>query len=211
LTAPPTPDSRPTNGDHEAWKCEQESFWNINELVLLSIEAIAFLSILIDFKISNIAKLMSGHDILELKQMTFETLVVTPKGKDIAKSLMTALVNTQINNELGVESVIDSLKQRCPSICESNDVVLYQGLEQLRNARSFSSQTSASNSLQEALRLFLSISKNIQMDKINEIVEIFKSFRFWNGIVDLALARARDFRNEVLNQKEPVLVFNIDF
>jgi nuclear pore complex protein Nup155 len=121
-------------------------------LIKRSIEAIAFLSILIDFKISNIAKSLSEHDQKELQTITFETLAVSTKGKDIAKSLMTALVNHQINRELAVESVIDTLQQRCPSICESNDVVLYKGLEHLRNAKSLTSQAAAAQHLHESLR-----------------------------------------------------------
>jgi nuclear pore complex protein Nup155 len=101
--------------------------------------------------------------------MNFEMLVTTPKGKEIAKSLMSALVNNHINKELGVESIILSLQQRCSSICESNDVVLYKGLEHLQNAKSIGNQGSAGQHLQESLRLFLSISKQISMEKLHYI------------------------------------------
>jgi nuclear pore complex protein Nup155 len=193
LTAPPTPDTRPTHGDHEAWKVEQQSFANLHELVSRSIEAIAFLSILIDFRLSTIAQGLKEHDQKELKGLSFEMLVTTAKGREVAKALMTALVNNHINKELGVESVILSLQQRCATICESNDVILYQGLQHLRNAQSIANQGSAGQHLQEALRLFLSISKHISMPKIHEIIDTFKSLHYFQGVVDLALQKAADF------------------
>jgi nuclear pore complex protein Nup155 len=152
FTAPPTPDARPSHGDHEAWKLEQQSFANIHELIRLSIEAIAFLSLLIDFRISDVAKSLSNSEKADLCGVTFETLVVTNKGKEVAKLLMTALVNGQIAKELGVEGIISSLQQRCPSICESSDVILYKGMEHLRNAKSFVNQGSFGQHLNEALQ-----------------------------------------------------------
>ena len=152
FTAAPTPDARPSQGDHEAWKLEQQSFANIHELIRLTIEAIAFLSLLIDFRISNVAKSLSNSEKSDLCGMTFETLVVTKKGKEIAKSLMTSLVNGQIAKELGVEGIISSLKQRCPSICEGSDVILYKGMEHLRNAKSFVNQGTFGQHLNEALQ-----------------------------------------------------------
>ena len=152
FTAPPTPDARPSQGDHEAWKLEQQSFANIHELIRLSIEAIAFLSLLIDFKISNVAKSLSTSQKADLCGLTYEMLVVSSKGKEVAKALMTSLVNGQIAKELGVEGIISSLQQRCPSICESSDVILYKGMEHLRNAKSFVNQGSFGQHLNEALQ-----------------------------------------------------------
>jgi nuclear pore complex protein Nup155 len=126
LIARPTPDARPSAVDQEAWKVEQESLANIFDLIQRCIEGISFLSILIDFRVSNVVKRLQNTEMTVLQQMKFEAFVVSQKGREIAKALMTALVNSQISKELGVESVIDSLQRRCPTICEGNDVILFQ-------------------------------------------------------------------------------------
>ncbi|KAJ3276818.1 hypothetical protein HDV01_002872 [Terramyces sp. JEL0728] len=152
LTAAPTPDTRPTQGDHEAWKIEQQSFAYIHEIIIRTLETISFLSILIDFKIPNLAQNLSEHDRKELIAITFDGLVILPKGRDVAKALMSALVNNQINKEIGAEYVIDSLQKRCPGICESNDVILFKGMENLRTAKSIANQGSSAQLLQDALK-----------------------------------------------------------
>ena len=190
LIARPTPDSIPQAVDQEQWKAEQESMANIHELVNYCVETISFFSLLIDFRISNIAKCLTPDDQTILQKMSFEELVITTAGKELAKQLMAALINNQMNKELGVESVVDSLQQRCPSICEDNDVILYKGLEQLRNAKSYHDQGTSVQHLQEALLLFMKVSRTIPIAKLDEIIETFKGFRFYLGIIDLCLQKA---------------------
>ncbi|KAJ3262376.1 hypothetical protein HK103_002791 [Boothiomyces macroporosus] len=200
LTAAPTPDTRPTQGDHEAWKIEQQSFAYIHEIIIRTLETISFLSILIDFKIPNLVQNLSEHDRKELISITFDGLVILPKGREVAKALMSALINNQINKEIGAEYVIDSLQKRCPGICESNDVILFKGMENLRTAKSIANQGSSAQLLQDALkydvidcRLFLSISKHLTLEKLSEIVENFKQLRFYPGIIDLVLLKSSEY------------------
>lgn len=98
---------------------------------------------------------MNDTERKDLRGMTFEMLLISEQGKKVAKSLMGCLVNTQINKEIGVEAVIVSLQQRCPSICESSDVVLFKGNEHLRNAMSISNQGSTGQHLHESLRFWI--------------------------------------------------------
>lgn len=65
-------------------------------------------------------------DFIELKGLTFESFVSTQRGREVAKSLMASLVNIQLEKDLGVDSIISSLQQRCPTICEANDVILFK-------------------------------------------------------------------------------------
>jgi nuclear pore complex protein Nup155 len=80
--------------------------------------------------------------------------------------------------------------------------VLNQGLEHLRNAKAFVSQGTTGQHLHEALRLFLSISKFITMEKLSEIMEAFKSFRFYQGVIDLSLRTASELTS--LDSQIPV-------
>lgn len=55
FTAPPTPDTRPSNIEAEAWKVEQQSFANMHGLLIQSVEAISFLSMIMDYSLPKIA------------------------------------------------------------------------------------------------------------------------------------------------------------
>ena len=188
--APPTPDSRPSNIDPEAWKAEQQSIANMADLLTLSTEAISFLTIIMDYSLTNIGSKLSEQDDQELRGLTFEAFVSTSKGRELAKSLMAALVNSQLEKDTPVETIITSLQQRCPTICESNDVILFKGIELVQNARSIANQDQQSKNLREALSLFTSVLKTLSFDKLKDIVESFKSLRYYSGIVDLSLTYA---------------------
>lgn len=58
--------------------------------------------------------------------MTYADLLTTSKGRDIARSLVSAIINLQIGQNLSVEAISDVLQQRCGSFCSSDDVLLYK-------------------------------------------------------------------------------------
>ena len=95
---------------------------------------------------------MSEQERNDLKGMTFEMLLISEQGQKVSKSLLGCLVNTQIDKEIGVDAVMTSLQQRCPTICENSDIVLFKGMEHLKNARSIANQGSSAQHLQESLR-----------------------------------------------------------
>ncbi|KAI8902657.1 Nup133 N terminal like-domain-containing protein [Globomyces pollinis-pini] len=193
ITAP-TPATRPSQGDHEAWKKEQQSLANIYRLIIGADEAITFLSFLIDFKITKLFHLLNDQEKKDLKSLTFEMLVVSQKGKDVAKSLMTALVNNQINNEMGAESVILSLEQKCPTICEGNDVIYYRGMEHLRSAKSVANQSTSGQQLMEGYTKLCSIIKYITIERLTDIVvNYFRPLRFYKAVVDICLLKAAEY------------------
>ncbi|KAJ1332110.1 hypothetical protein BSLG_008929 [Batrachochytrium salamandrivorans] len=102
---------------------EQESLANMHELIRQSIETISFVSLLIDYKLPSMIGSLSDLEKRELQGFTFEALVSTVKGRDVGKMLMASLVNKQIEKEIGVELITATLQSRCPSICQTNEVV----------------------------------------------------------------------------------------
>ena len=72
---------------------------------------------------------------------------------------MLALVTRQIDEDIGVNNFSDfkvdiissTLQQRCPSICEPNDVILYKGMEFLRTAKFSSSKDQQQYCLKESI------------------------------------------------------------
>lgn len=105
----------------------------LHQLVRYGIEAISFLTLMIDYRFPNIIASMSEDNVTAIKTLTLESLITTQEGRTVGKALMTALVNHQIRDEMGVDAISQILHQRCPSICEPDDVILYKGMELLQS------------------------------------------------------------------------------
>jgi nuclear pore complex protein Nup155 len=100
---------------------------------------------------------------------------------------MTTLVNSQIDKQAGIEAIVNTLQQRCPNICENNDVILFKGIELLKSSQNSSNADEQNKFLREALGLFQSVLKTIPFSKLAEIVESFRSLEYYTGVVDLVL------------------------
>lgn len=58
--------------------------------------------------------------------MNYADLLTTAKGRDMARNLVSAIINVQIGQNLSVDAVADVLQQRCGSFCSADDVLLYK-------------------------------------------------------------------------------------
>ncbi|KAL2917260.1 hypothetical protein HK105_203325 [Polyrhizophydium stewartii] len=192
FAALPSPDTRPPGVDPEAWKTEQESLANMHHLVHQAIETISFVSLLIDCKLPLIVAAMSDAEKRELHGFTFDALVSTAKGRDVGKMLMASLVNKQLEKGLSVQAITSMLQDRCPTICQDNDVVFYKGMEMIQSAKTMANRDEQLGLLNESLRQFLSVTKHIHFEKLRTIIENYKSLQFFAGVVDLALKYASD-------------------
>lgn len=198
FTARPTPDTTPVNVDAVAWKTEQQSFANLHELIVQAIETISFLSMLIDHSLPKIVSQLPGQDAEDLNGLTFELFVFSIRGREIAKSLMSALVNIQIERDIGVDSIIETLKQRCPTICEEHDTILFKGVELIQKSRITSNRLAQEKLLNQALKMFLSVLQTMSAIKLADIVESFKALGFYLGIIDLVLAYASQLNSGIV-------------
>jgi nuclear pore complex protein Nup155 len=105
---------------------------------------------------------------------------------------MTILVNNQIKDEMGVDVISNILQQRCPSICEKNDVILYKGMELLQSAKATSIKDQRDRILLESQRymnmiirsLFRSIIKSVSIDRLREVTGNYTSLHFFTGKLD---------------------------
>ena len=61
-----------------------------------------------------------------LIDITYADLLTTSRGRDIARSLVSAIINIQIGQNLSVDAISDVLQQRCGSFCSADDVLLYK-------------------------------------------------------------------------------------
>ena len=130
-------------------------------------------------------------DILKtLRNSTFESLITTVEGKNVTKELMSALVNHQIEDEMGVDVISNVLKMRCPSICQPNDVLLYKGMELLKSAKASYNSQECNSILGDAFQLFSSIAKEMTLERLLDVTLVFQSLHYYSGIVDLVLLKA---------------------
>jgi nuclear pore complex protein Nup155 len=58
--------------------------------------------------------------------MNYADLLTSSKGRDIARNLVSAIINIQIGQNLSIDAVSDVLQQRCGSFCSADDVLLYK-------------------------------------------------------------------------------------
>lgn len=119
------PDSR-ANQPNVAYQSEHSSIDALRLLLTQTVEAISFILLLIDYKISDIISACSSETQSTLLTLTYQDLLTNKKGKDVARALVSAVINQQIGRQLSVDAISDTLQQRCGSFCSADDVLMYK-------------------------------------------------------------------------------------
>lgn len=70
-----------------------------------------------------------------MKTLTYEELVSSKKGRDVARGLVNAIINHQIGHQISVDTISELLQQRCGSFCSADDVLMYKAIENVRKAK----------------------------------------------------------------------------
>lgn len=168
-------------------------------------EGVAFLLLLVDESAKTADGLESITSFLpletrnKLETLTFQQFFSTKLGNELARELVTCLVNRNISDGGSVDSVSLILQDRCVSFCSADDVIIYKGLEYLRKAESLDG-IARQQKLSESLVLFQRAAGNIQYDMLNEALIEFVKLKFYPGAVELALtvAQQEDKSNQAL-------------
>jgi nuclear pore complex protein Nup155 len=58
--------------------------------------------------------------------LTFQDLLATPNGRDVARKIVSAIINMQISRGQSIDAVSDTLQQQCGSFCSADDVYLHK-------------------------------------------------------------------------------------
>lgn len=174
-----------------AWAEEIEGLGHLAELVKQTVEAIAFVMLLIDYKLTDIATELAPNVRRDLAGLTFANLVITPKGREIAKDLVTAMINRQMMQSMDVDAISEALQMRCGSFCSSDDVVLYKAIEHLRRGSNTSLDAGErQRALGASLDLFVKVSSIMTYERIADVCQAYRTAAFYTGGIDLALHRA---------------------
>lgn len=125
--------------------------------------------------------------------LTYQDLLTTKSGRDVARNVVNAIIYQQIGQQISIDTISEILQQRCGSFCRSDDVLLFKALEGIRKAKDTRDPTERRESLQESLRLFSKGTSTLSFAKLKETCEEYRSLLFPAGAIELPLKCAQDW------------------
>ena len=164
-----------TRQQEQALRAEHQFLHALTTLLSSIIEGISFVQMLFSERMEEIALAVNPEIRQRLKELTFEGLFATDGGREIAKELVKAVVNRNIENGAA-------------------DVVVFKAQEQLKRAAERGSNTEfGRNLLNESLRLFKQVADGLSLEQLQTAVQQYISMQFYAGSIELALAVANEF------------------
>nr|XP_019008734.1 nuclear pore complex protein Nup155 [Kwoniella pini CBS 10737]OCF47515.1 nuclear pore complex protein Nup155 [Kwoniella pini CBS 10737] len=173
-----------------AWDQEDMSIHGLEVLLKQAIEAISFILLLSDYKISDVILRTDPQTQQTLSNLTFQALLTSIDGKDVARKLVTALIEQQIGQELGIDTLSEILQQRCGTFCQPGDVVMYKAEESMRRAEGARDFAEKTDSLAESLRLFTRTAGSIPIPRLQEVSKRYRNMQYTFGAIELPLKTA---------------------
>lgn len=165
----------------------REKLANLRVLLVQTIQALSFVLLLMDFKLPMIVARAGPSVQSALAGLTYQGLICGRDGREVAKALVTTLINMQTGQQSSIESISNTLQQRCGDFCRSDDVTLYKAWENIRKAKEARSRTDRDEYLQDALALFEQGAGAISLDKARSTCEDFRSLGYATGAITLPL------------------------
>lgn len=182
-------------GEHQAMRALETLMTGITE-------GISFVTTLFDERVTDIYTRLDDVSRQQLRDLTFEQLFSQDSGKELAKVLVKAIVNRNIENGSNVETVADALRRKCGSFCSPDDVVIFKAQEQLKKASEPSLNPNTSRTLlHESLRLFQKVARSLTQTNLESAIEQYVSLRYYAGAIQLCLvvASEKDRGNSALS------------
>ena len=171
-----------------ALQAEHRALYSLVLLISDIIEGISFTLMLFDERVDEIILALSDSSRQHLRQLNFEGLFATDAGKELAKDLVKAIVNRNINNGSNVDTVAEALRRRCGSFCSADDVIIFKAQEQLKRAGETGGTSDLGrNLLRESLKLFEQVAGSLPMDILQWVIDQYISMSFFAGAIQLCL------------------------
>ena len=176
-----------------ALQAEHQAMHGLEKLMESISEGISFVLMLFDERVSDIYARLDDETRRGLGDLTYEKLFSSTPGKELAKVLVKAIVNRNIESGSNVETVADALRRRCGSFCSPDDVVIFKAQEQLKRASERPADSSAARALlQESLTLFEKVAGNLSFGNLEAAVDEYVKMRYYAGAIRLCLGVARE-------------------
>ncbi|KAJ2977007.1 hypothetical protein NUW58_g7941 [Xylaria curta] len=190
-------------GEHQAMHAVEVLMTDITE-------GISFVMTLFEERVTDIYARLDETSQQGLKDLTYERLFSQTPGKQLAKVLVKAIVNRNIENGSNVETVADALRRKCGSFCSADDVVIFKAQEQLKKASEPSLNPNVSRTLlHDSLKHFQKVASGLSQANLESAIQQYIDLRYYAGAIQLCLsvADARDRGKSALywvNDGKPV-------
>ncbi|EGX88187.1 non-repetitive nucleoporin [Cordyceps militaris CM01] len=182
-----------TRQEEISLQAEHQALHALQKLMESTSEGISFVLMLFDERATDVFMRLEESARQQLRDLTYEMLFSQPHGKDLAKVLVKAIVNRNIESGSNVETVADALRRRCGSFCSPDDVVIFKAQEQLKRASEQPVDTTQSrNILLESLNLFEKVAGSLTYNNLQSAVSQYVNLRYFAGAVQLCLVMARE-------------------
>ncbi|PNY28783.1 nucleoporin [Tolypocladium capitatum] len=176
-----------------ALQAEHQALHALQKLMESISEGISFVLMMFDERVTDIFTRLDDTARQQLRELTYEKLFSQADGKDLAKLLVKAIVNRNIESGSNVETVADALRRRCGSFCSPDDVVIFKAQEQLKRASEQPPNTNLSRSLlHESLKLFEKVAGSLTFANLQTAVTQYVDLKYYAGAVQLCLVVARE-------------------
>ncbi|KAJ3580112.1 hypothetical protein NPX13_g440 [Xylaria arbuscula] len=171
-------------GEHQAMHAVETLMTDITE-------GISFVTTLFEERVTDIYARLEATSQESLKELTYERLFSQTPGKELAKVLVKAIVNRNIENGSNVETVADALRRKCGSFCSADDVVVFKAQEQLKKASEPSLNANVSRTLlHESLKHFQKVAGSLSQGNLESAIEQYIHLRYYAGAIQLCLTVA---------------------
>ncbi|KAL7961296.1 Non-repetitive/WGA-negative nucleoporin C-terminal domain-containing protein [Trichoderma compactum] len=176
-----------------ALQAEHQALHALQKLMESISEGISFVLMLFDERVSDIYARLDDTSRQQLKDLTYEKLFSQTDGKDLAKLLVKAIVNRNIESGSNVETVADALRRRCGSFCSPDDVVIFKAQESLKRASEQPLNTNQSRILlNESLTLFQKVARSLTYGNLQTAIGQYIDMKYYAGAIQLCLYVARE-------------------
>ena len=176
-----------------ALQAEHQALHALQKLMESISEGISFVLMLFDERVADIYTRLDATTQEQFKGLTYSSLFADSDGRELAKLLVKAIVNRNIESGSNVETVADALRRRCGSFCSPEDTVIFKAQEQLKRASEQPLNTNLSRSLlHESLRLFEKVASSLSFSNLQMAVTHFVELKYYAGAIRLCLAVAKE-------------------
>ncbi|KAL9939165.1 hypothetical protein V8E36_001978 [Tilletia maclaganii] len=200
-------------GEAYAWKVEHDRVESIRALISRTLEALSFVLLLIDYQLPAVVGQLKPERQTQLANLSFADLISTSQGRDIARTLVEAVIDRQIASQVSIDAIADVLQQRCGSFCSAADVQLYKALELVRGAKEARDGGEREACLRDSLKLLYKAAPQLPFEKLQAISADFRELRYAKGAIQLPLKCAaawdpNDLANTIPPNAGPALLQN---
>jgi len=188
---------RPGSDSHALLKEKQSLQW-VRGLLGDSLQLLGLWSIVVDHQVATIVKKLPSEAASSLKHALFRDLVVRGEGREVAASLVHALVQTYLADNASTDPISARLRTLCPALYTMEDSTSSKVHELLLAAGQQSKAGERERIVGEAVTLALGIASRLQLPTV---VSHLAACQAYTRVVELCLAAAakRDPSNLALH------------